>query len=80
MVGFYAPRDRILPPLLWPSIAPPFTVYGSGREFIQSSLSNAANIGSGLRLEVGACSRSRANLAASARLLGHAAHTLSGSG
>ena len=25
MAGFYLARDRILPPLLWPSIAPPFT-------------------------------------------------------
>jgi len=25
VAGFYAARDRIMPPLLWPSIAPPFT-------------------------------------------------------
>jgi len=25
VAGFYAARDRIMPSLLWPSIAPPFT-------------------------------------------------------
>ncbi len=30
MAGFYAARDRILPPLLWPSIAPPFTRVPAG--------------------------------------------------
>jgi len=25
VAGFYAARDRRMPPLLWPSIAPPFT-------------------------------------------------------
>ena len=26
VAGFYAARDRIMPPLLWTSIAPPFTL------------------------------------------------------
>jgi hypothetical protein len=32
VAGFYAARDRILPPLLWPSIAPPFTPVATGRK------------------------------------------------
>ena len=27
MAGFYAARDSNMPPLLWPSIAPPFTAH-----------------------------------------------------
>ena len=31
MAGFYAARDHIMPPLMWPSIAPPFTHAEAGR-------------------------------------------------